>query len=49
MNTIKWNLDRTGFVLKYGDGTKETYTDKPSSNTSYVIINGTRYWLSKVN
>jgi hypothetical protein len=49
MNTIKWNLNRTGFVLTFENGTKETYCEKPSTNTTYVKVNGIRYWLCKVN
>lgn len=49
MNTIKWNLSRTGFVLTYKNGTKETYTEKVTNNNVYVRVNGLKYWLSKIN
>jgi len=49
MNTIKWNLNRTGFVLSYSNGTKETYTDKFISNANYVKIGNQKFWMSKSN
>ncbi len=46
MNTIKWNSTRTGFVLTFQDGTKETYNNKPSS-ANFVKIEDQRFWLVK--
>ena len=49
MNTIKWNSTKTGFVLTFANGVKETYSDKVGPSTTYVRIGEQKYWLIKVN
>jgi len=49
MNKIKWNSTRTGFVLKFDGGYKETYSSKLTLNSSFVRIDGQKYWLLKTN
>jgi hypothetical protein len=49
MNTIKWNSTKTGFVLTFSNGVKETYGDKVKSSTTYIRIGEQKYWLIKVN
>ena len=49
MNTIKWNSTKTGFVLTFANGVKETYVDKMTANTTFVRIGDKKFWLLKVN
>jgi hypothetical protein len=49
MNKIKWNSTKTGFVLTFTNGVKETYVDRMTSNTTFVKINDRKFWLLKVN
>lgn len=48
MNTIKWNNSKTGFVLTYEDGRKETFSVNQGNNTTvFVKVNDSIYWLIK--
>lgn len=48
MNTIKWNNAKTGFLLTYEDGRKETFSINQGHNTRvFVRVYDTTYWLLK--